>query len=136
MNRKILFILLLCFSGTGHAIGKYEYAPEQLLQKIRHNQVDMIIDLREKEDFDEGHIPGAKHINVTDLGKEMSKLLPYRNRDVVIYCGDGTRAAIGMIRLHKEGFSHVYNVHGNLNAWKRKQLPLEKPARTNTLATK
>lgn len=125
MHKKILFVLILSFSMNGYAIGKFEFTPRQLLRKIQHQQVDLIIDLREQEAYDKGHIPHALHINVTDLGKAMPRLLSYRDKRVVIYCGDGTRAAIGMIRLQKEGFTRVHNLHGNLNAWKREALPLE-----------
>jgi len=78
-----------------------------------------IIDVRSEEEWNRGHIEGARHIELGGLEKE-AKNLP--QKPLAVICQSGSRASIGASLLKKEGFKEVYNVLGGMSAWNRKKV--------------
>lgn len=119
-----LLLISIISSQSVLAIGKYEITPEKLHQEILLNKSHLIIDLRDQDKYQQSHIPSAINIRHDNLKNKLHALLPYKNKSVILYCGDGTRSAIGMTVLRKEGFKKLLNVHGNMFAWEKKKLPV------------
>jgi hydroxyacylglutathione hydrolase len=82
-----------------------------------------IIDVRSPGEWKKGHVPGARHIFVPDLGKRMTEL--DRNKPTAVYCGSGYRASIATSILKPQGFAELWNVPGSWEAWKKAKLPVE-----------
>jgi hydroxyacylglutathione hydrolase len=82
-----------------------------------------IIDVRSPGEWKKGHVPGAQHIFVPELGKRMDEL--DRNKPTAVYCGSGYRASIATSILKPQGFSDLWNVPGSWEAWKKAKLPVE-----------
>ena len=120
-------IFSLCLSQPVLAIGTHEIAPETLNQKIASGETGLIIDLRDKDKYLQFHIPTAIHVNHTQIKDKITDLVSNKLDTIILYCGDGTRSAIAMITLRKQGFKNVLNVHGNMHAWLRKKLPVSTP---------
>jgi hydroxyacylglutathione hydrolase len=81
-----------------------------------------IIDVRERHEWDAGHIARARHIFLGDLVKAIPEL--DRNRPIVVHCQGGTRSAIAASLLLANGFTNVSNLQGGMDAWIEKGLPV------------
>ncbi|MFK8066962.1 MAG: rhodanese-like domain-containing protein [Gammaproteobacteria bacterium] len=86
----------------------------------------IIIDVREKYEWDEQHIPGAIFIPVAQLGTRLAEINQYKDRPVIMQCHSGRRSAQAAVLLHGAGFKEVYNLSGGILAWKQAGLDLEK----------
>ncbi|WP_230594362.1 rhodanese-like domain-containing protein [Rhodococcoides fascians] len=85
------------------------------------------MDTRNRQSWDQGHIPGALHIPTLDMQEHASRALPDRDADIVVYCwGPGcngsTRAALALTRL---GYTHVRELIGGFEYWAREGLAIE-----------
>ena len=82
------------------------------------------LDVRKPEEWDSGHIPGARHAFLGKLRDEI-KDLP-RDAHYATYCASGFRASIAASILAREGF-RVSNVPGSWKAWSAAGYPVETP---------
>jgi hydroxyacylglutathione hydrolase len=82
-----------------------------------------VVDVRSPGEWKKGHVPGACHIFVPELGKRMSEL--DRGKPTAVYCGSGYRASIATSILKRQGFKELWNVPGSWEAWKKAKLPVE-----------
>jgi len=76
-----------------------------------------LLDVRTKEEWDEGHLKGAKLVTVTEDGfleKAKATLDPKKN--VVVYCRTGRRSAVAVKQLREAGFT-VHDLDGGITAW-------------------
>jgi hydroxyacylglutathione hydrolase len=84
-----------------------------------------VLDVREADEFAEGHIPGAAHAFVGELPDRLSELGLDRDQPVVVTCSVGHRAGLGVSILLRAGFRDVRNLLGGMTAWSRLDLPTE-----------
>jgi rhodanese-related sulfurtransferase len=91
-----------------------------------------IVDVREADEFEAGHLPGARHyprgfLEVrADL--EHPKRDPWladRSRKLVLYCGGGHRSALAAQALRRMGFSELRSMAGGFTAWSRRGHPTD-----------
>ena len=82
------------------------------------------VDVREKSEFSEGHIPGALHVPLGDLESRASEIP--RDRPLLTYCGHGERAATGLSLLERMGFAQLTNFDGGFEAWQGAGLEIER----------
>ncbi len=82
-----------------------------------------VVDVRSPGEWKKGHVPGARHIFLPELGKRMGEL--DRNKPTAVYCGSGYRASIATSILKTQGFNELWNVPGSWEAWKKAKLPIE-----------
>ncbi len=87
-------------------------------KKLEQNPALTIIDVREPEEFNEAHIPGAQNIALGDIESRMNEL--DKNDTLYLICQTGRRSGIAGIQLEENGFKHVYNVVPGMTEWKRK----------------
>ena len=74
-----------------------------------------VLDVRQATEFDEGHVPGARHITAGSLPDELS-MLP-RDRPIAVMCASGYRAAVATSLLGAAGFQRVSWVADGVPAW-------------------
>jgi rhodanese-related sulfurtransferase len=72
----------------------------------------LIIDVRSKQEFDAGHYSTAINIPHDQIGNQISKLEPYKQKTILLYCHSGNRAAAAENVLRKNGFVNVVNAGG------------------------
>jgi hydroxyacylglutathione hydrolase len=82
-----------------------------------------VVDVRSPGEWKKGHVPGARHIFVPELGKRTGEL--DRNKPTAVYCGSGYRASIATSIMKTQGFNELWNVPGSWEAWKKAKLPIE-----------
>jgi rhodanese-related sulfurtransferase len=87
----------------------------------------LFLDVREREEWDEGHLPGARHIPRGWLESRIEQEVPDRARQIVIYCAAGNRSAFAAKTLEELGYQDVASLAGGIDDWKRHGYPLEVP---------
>ena len=85
------------------------------------------LDVREREEWEEGHIPGALHIPRGSLEGRVEGAVPDRSQPVVVYCSGGNRSAFAAKTLEELGYEHVLSLAGGFTDWKRNGFPFELP---------
>ena len=83
----------------------------------------VVADVRAESEWNEGHIPGARHIFLAELVDAVDELP--RDRPLVIACQGGSRSSIGTSLLRARGFENVINFSGGFAEWQRTGLPIE-----------
>ena len=91
----------------------------QVSQMILDKENIVLIDVRTPEEFQEGHLEGAKLINFYDANfqEEVKKL--DASKKYVVYCRSGGRSSKSVSAMKKIGFKDVYNMSGGVLAWQR-----------------
>jgi rhodanese-related sulfurtransferase len=86
----------------------------------------LVVDLRPSADFEKGHVPGAKNVQMSQFDPENKQLAAARALPVVLVCKAGQTSGAAAKRLRKAGFEHVYVLDGGIGAWQQAGLPLTK----------
>lgn len=92
-------------------------------------EADVVLDVREADEYANGHIPGAIHISRGLLEFKLSSdsSLSDRNLKIVLYCKTSGRAALAAKSLHDMGYLHVQSIAGGFDAWVAEGNPMAKP---------
>jgi molybdopterin/thiamine biosynthesis adenylyltransferase/rhodanese-related sulfurtransferase len=77
-----------------------------------------LIDVREKNEWDEGHIPGAVHVPRGYLEQRIEQAVPDRSTPVLLYCAGGVRSVFAARTLQEMGYKNVQSLSGGYTAWK------------------
>jgi len=85
----------------------------------------VVVDVREQEEWDEGHIPGAVHVPRGHLESRIERLAPDAARPVVVYCSQGNRSAFAAKTLVELGYEDVVSLAGGFTDWKRNGFPVQ-----------
>lgn len=96
--------------------GVLSITPEQLHSRLASGDAPRLIDVREREEWVIARIAGAEHV---PLG-EIPDRLPGRiglDEEVVVYCHHGIRSALVQNWLLNQGYRHVVNLEGGIDAW-------------------
>ena len=93
------------------------YTVDGLHEKLKEDDL-FVLDVRDKEEYAEDHIPGAVNIYVGELEKRLAEVPS--DRPVVSVCSTGNRSGLGASILARGGFKTVYNLIGGMTAWKEK----------------
>src|SRR5690242_21877373 len=79
----------------------------------------ILIDIREKDEWTEGFIPGARWISRGFLEQRIEDQVPERSSDIILYCAGGTRSAMAAKSLAELGYTNVRSLAGGFGARKR-----------------
>lgn len=97
---------------------------QELQESLQGPDAPLVLDVRNPQEFQEGHIPGALNIEVTRLPQMVSELAPYLEKPVVTVCESAVRSAYAALFLRGYGFSHVRTLEHGMYAWRKEGLPL------------
>lgn len=122
----ILFVVLLGVLIAGEVSRLFrayrELTPAALTLLINRENA-LVIDLSSQQDFDKGHIAGARHVVMSQFDPENKELAKVRDLPVAVYCKTGNISPKAAARLVKAGFRQVYWLGGGLAAWRQADLP-------------
>ena len=91
----------------------YEQITAEEAKKIMDSGEDYIIlDTREQDEFDEGHIPGAILIPYTEIENKAEEMLTDKDKLILVYCRSGRRSKIAAESLSKLGYTNVKEFGG------------------------
>jgi molybdopterin/thiamine biosynthesis adenylyltransferase/rhodanese-related sulfurtransferase len=87
----------------------------------------LFVDVRERDEWTEGHIPGAVHVPRGHLESRIEQAAPDRTRPVLLYCAVGARSAFAAKTLEELGYESVSSLAGGFTDWKRNGFPTQLP---------
>ena len=91
----------------------YEQITAEEAKKIMDSgEEHIILDTREQDEFDEGHIPGAILIPYTEIENKAEAMLPDKDKLILVYCRSGRRSKIAAESLAKLGYTNVKEFGG------------------------
>lgn len=96
------------------------------LTRLVNQQNAQVIDVRSKEEFNQGHIVNAINIPMDDITSGKAKFDKLKKKPVIACCQMGRVSATACQKLTAEGFEQVFNLQGGINAWVSDKLPLSK----------
>ena len=102
-----------------------EIRPTDAATKMQSGDT-VIVDVREKDEWDEERIPDAIHLSRGTIELEIEEKVPDPNTTIICHCGGGGRSALAAESLQKMGYKNVRSMAGGFKAWKAAGLPAEK----------
>ena len=115
----VLSALLLSTAAFSHGS-----IPDVSVQTLAEQPfAGLVLDVRTPEEFAENHIPGAVNVPHKDITAHLAKLGDIE-QPVLVYCRSGRRAAIALEQLSELGFSALYHLDGDMQAWQSNNLPM------------
>jgi len=96
--------------------------------QLINRQNAVMLDLRDRKEYDGGHVPNALHIPLSELASRGGELSKFTTRPLVAYCDRGNKSRSAGSALSKLGFAEVYTLRGGVRAWSDAGLPLAKGA--------
>ncbi|MGB5909994.1 MAG: rhodanese-like domain-containing protein, partial [Promethearchaeia archaeon] len=77
----------------------------------------LALDVRSQSEYDSGHICNATLIPHTEIVSRISELEPYKDTEIIVYCGSGIRSKLACEDLDSYDFTKVFNMLGGISAW-------------------
>jgi len=102
-----------------------EVSPESVREKIGTCAGAKIIDVREADEFREGHLPGAVFIPRGFLELRIEDAAPDRDQELVLYCAGGSRSLFAAHNLQELGYKNVLSMSGGFQKWKENGFHVE-----------
>ncbi len=104
-----------------------EMTPEEVRERLKAGEPWALLDVREQNEWDEGHVEDAHFIPRGFLEIRVEKTLPERDKPLVVYCAGGVRSAMAAKTLHDMGYSNVVSMSGGFSRWRELDYPVMKP---------
>lgn len=94
-----------------------ETTVDEVLRRRQQGHDFDLVDVREDNEWERGHVAGARHLGRGVLERDIEKAIPDKDREIVLYCGGGFRSALAADNLQRMGYRHVYSLAGGWKAW-------------------
>lgn len=101
---------------------------EDLKRRREANEAMVLVDVREKDETRQGHIPGATFLPRGFLEMQAEQRLPDKNAKIVLYCAGGIRSAFAAKALMELGYTDVESANPGFGRWKDLGFPVDIPA--------
>ena len=118
-----LFLLLLLLTGCGETASNassessYQQISQEEAKEMMDAQEVIILDVREQDEYDSGHIPGAVLLPVGTIDEETAaEVIPEKDSTVLVYCRSGNRSKTASSALAELGYTNIYEF-GGINTW-------------------
>ena len=117
----LLLLLLLIGCGGNASNTSSESSYQQISQEEAKEMMDtqdvIILDVREQDEYDSGHIPGAVLLPVGTIDEETAaEVIPEKDSTVLVYCRSGNRSKTASSALAELGYTNIYEL-GGINTW-------------------
>lgn len=118
-------VLLILFIRNEVARGGESVSPQELVNLVNREDA-VVLDVRDNNEFAEGHIVKAVNIPHASLEKRLTELNKYKERPVIVTCKMGQHAGAAGAMLRKAGFTRVLKLSGGITEWRNQNLPVVK----------
>lgn len=102
-----------------------ETIPEDVRRRQELGERFHFVDVREDSEWDRGHALGAIHLGKGVIERDVERLIPDHDGEIVLYCGGGFRSALAADVLARMGYSNVVSMDGGWKRWKELGFPTE-----------
>jgi sulfur-carrier protein adenylyltransferase/sulfurtransferase len=100
---------------------------EEIKRRLEDKTPMALVDVREKEEYRAGYIPGAINVPRGFLEMQIEQKVTDKNAPVVLYCAGGTRSALAARTLAELGYTRVESANPGFVRWKDLGFPIETP---------
>ncbi len=104
-----------------------EVSTSEVLDRLGETDGPLLLDVREQDEWQEGHLPGAVHIPRGNLESRVEAVIPDRSREIILYCAAGARSAFAAKSLIELGYDNVSSMAGGFSDWKRNGFAFQTP---------
>ena len=120
------FVLLLAlFIRNETQRGGRSVSAQQLVDMVNREDA-VVLDVRDKKEYEAGHIVDALNIPYASLESRLAELKDFKDRPLVIACRMGQHAGAAGTLLRKNGFEQVSRLTGGIAEWRNQSLPVVK----------
>jgi len=121
MKRMIpLLLSLLLLAGCGGNAASestYQQITQEEAKEMMDTQEVVILDVREQDEYDSGHVPGAVLLPVGTIDETTAaQVIPEKDSTVLVYCRSGNRSKTASAALADLGYTNIYEF-GGINTW-------------------
>lgn len=99
--------------------------PEEVKARLDKGERLLLVDTREDNEWEKGHIAGALHMGKGIIERDIEAAIPNRDREIILYCGGGFRSALSADNLRLMGYKNVFSMDGGWRSWKELGFPIE-----------
>ena len=118
-------VLLALFIRNETKRGGRSVTAQQLVELVNKENA-LVLDVRDKKDYDAGHIVEALNIPFSALNNRVNELKKHRERPIVVACKMGQHSGTAGTILRKHGFANVSRLTGGVTEWRNQSLPVVK----------
>jgi rhodanese-related sulfurtransferase len=104
--------------------GLRSVSPQELIRLM--NQGALVLDLRPAEQYQAGHLNGARQMSGEQILSAGDTLKKHKEKTVVVYDDSGSLGAAAVRQLSAQGFSRVFALRGGVSAWRADNLPVSR----------
>jgi len=116
-------ILLVLFIRNEMNRGGTGISTQKLVDMVNREEA-VVVDLRDKKEFDQGHLVGSLNVPYSALETRVDELTRYKERPLVLICRMGQHAGTAGTILRKKGFANVSRLTGGFVEWRNQNLPV------------
>ena len=96
-----------------------EETAQEAAERLAVEPRPVVLDVREREEYEQGLIPGSIHIPRGNLETRIESRVPDRSTPLIIYCATGTRSVYAAKTLAELGYTDVVSMAGGFSGWKQ-----------------
>ena len=104
-----------------------EVSSPEVLGRLGELDRPLLLDVREQDEWQEGHLPGAVHVSRGNLESRVEAVIPDKSREIIVYCAVGARSAFAAKSLTELGYDNVASMAGGFADWKRNGFDFQTP---------
>ena len=113
----LLFLLLLAGCGGGEEEASYQQISQEEAKEMMDTQEVIILDVREQDEYDSGHIPDSVLLPVGTIDEDAAAaVIPEKDSTVLVYCRSGNRSKTASSTLAELGYINIYEF-GGIKTW-------------------
>lgn len=116
-------ILLVLFIRNEMNRGGTGISTQKLVDMVNREEA-VVVDLRDKKEFDQGHLVGSLNVPYASIETRVDELTKYKERPLVLVCRMGQHAGAAGTILRKKGFANVSRLTGGFVEWRNQNLPV------------
>jgi rhodanese-related sulfurtransferase len=102
-----------------------EISIEQARARLAQNPKAVLIDVREDNEWNAGHAVEAKHLGKGILERDLEKMFPDTDMELILYCGGGFRSALSADAAQRMGYKNVFSLAGGYKAMTKVNWPMK-----------
>ncbi|MFC4258425.1 rhodanese-like domain-containing protein [Marinobacter lacisalsi] len=122
---SIFVALLLALFLLESRRGGKKVSAQEAVNLINRDEA-VVVDIRERKEFNEGRITGSIHIPLSAIKERAGELKKHQDKTVIVVDKMGQHAAMAVKQLNAEGYPNVVRLNGGIGDWKASSLPLVK----------
>jgi rhodanese-related sulfurtransferase len=118
----VVAVLVAVYEMRVRSESQVTVSPQELIRLM--NQGALLLDLRPAEQYQAGHLSGARQMNSDQILKAGDTLKKHKEKTVVVYDDTGSVTGAAVRQLARQGFTRAFALRGGLAAWRADNLPL------------